>query len=196
MIGGTAMFIYDTCEAPCQLYVAGVSHDWRKRHIVNKHHLCYWQAAAASSKVSGPVGPGWGGTPLLSCPAALLHHLAWPSVYTSVHCSPGSPVVCFAVPLQSSSVLCARMTTCALPLPPPPSCPAVLIDSLYDQLDDLEDELELAAEEAYLAEDAEEAGGLPAGAATMGDLEQAAQQQQGSGGGAADSGSSGGLKQR
>jgi hypothetical protein len=79
---------------------------------------------------------------------------------------------------------------CALPCPlPPPPHPThtVLIDSLYDQLDDLEDELELAAEEAYLADDAEEAGGLPAGAATMANLEQQ---------GAADSGSSGGMKQR
>jgi hypothetical protein len=53
---------------------------------------------------------------------------------------------------------------------------AVVIDSLYDDLDDLEDELELAAEEAYLTEAAiEEAEGADAGGAaggqTMADLE-------------------------
>jgi hypothetical protein len=52
---------------------------------------------------------------------------------------------------------------------------SVVIDSLYDELDDLEDELELAAEEAYLTEAAlEEADGADAGAAggqTMADLE-------------------------
>lgn len=49
----------------------------------------------------------------------------------------------------------------------------VVIDSLYDDLDDLEDELELAAEEAYLTEAAleeEDAAGA-AGGQTMADLE-------------------------
>lgn len=51
---------------------------------------------------------------------------------------------------------------------------AVVIDALYDDLDDLEDELELAAEEAYLTEAAlEEADGAgDAGSGqTMADLE-------------------------
>lgn len=54
---------------------------------------------------------------------------------------------------------------------------AVVIDALYDDLDDLEDELELAAEEAYLTEAALEeadaaAGDAAAGGAqTMADLE-------------------------
>lgn len=59
----------------------------------------------------------------------------------------------------------------------PPSAAAaaaVVIDALYDDLDDLEDELELAAEEAYLTEaaleDAEAAEGA-GGTQTMADLE-------------------------
>ena len=46
---------------------------------------------------------------------------------------------------------------CAPPLPP--HCCAVVINNLYDEIDDLEDELELAAEEAYLTEAALEEGG-------------------------------------
>jgi hypothetical protein len=49
---------------------------------------------------------------------------------------------------------------------------AVVIDALYDDLDDLEDELELAAEEAYLTEAAlEEDDTAGAGGQTMADLE-------------------------
>jgi hypothetical protein len=49
---------------------------------------------------------------------------------------------------------------------------AVVIDALYDDLDDLEDELELAAEEAYLTEAAlEDADAADAGGQTMADLE-------------------------
>lgn len=54
------------------------------------------------------------------------------------------------------------------------SVTAVVIDALYDDLDDLEDELELAAEEAYLTEAAlEEADAADAagGTQTMADLE-------------------------
>ena len=52
---------------------------------------------------------------------------------------------------------------------------AVVINALYDDLDDLEDELELAAEEAYLTEAAIEdaEGGTPPAGATMADLEKA-----------------------
>jgi len=53
---------------------------------------------------------------------------------------------------------------------------AVVINSLYDEIDDMEDELELAAEEAYLTEAAiEEADAdermVEAGAQTMEQLE-------------------------
>lgn len=80
------------------------------------------------------------------------------------------------------SLLLPHQHTRSLPTPNAPtllspSVPllSVVIDSLYDELDDLEDELELAAEEAYLTEAAlEEADGAGDGAAggqTMADLE-------------------------
>lgn len=51
---------------------------------------------------------------------------------------------------------------------------AVVINALYDDIDDLEDELELAAEEAYLTEaalDDAEVDAAAAPAETMADLE-------------------------
>lgn len=48
----------------------------------------------------------------------------------------------------------------------------VVINNLYDEIDDLEDELELAAEEAYLTEAAiEDADAADAAGGTMEDLE-------------------------
>jgi hypothetical protein len=48
----------------------------------------------------------------------------------------------------------------------------VVINNLYDEIDDLEDELELAAEEAYLTEAAiEDADAADAAGGTMADLE-------------------------
>jgi hypothetical protein len=81
---------------------------------------------------------------------------------------------------------------CFFDTPPPPDNPPthtrtptrsnhptpVVIDALEDELYDLEDELDLAAEEAYVAEEALEgddgtgsSAGAAGGAATMADLE-------------------------
>jgi hypothetical protein len=52
------------------------------------------------------------------------------------------------------------------------SVTTVVINNLYDEIDDLEDELELAAEEAYLTEAAiEDADAADAAGGTMEDLE-------------------------
>lgn len=60
------------------------------------------------------------------------------------------------------------------PLPTPASRaprPAVFIDALEDEIFNLEDELDLAAEEAYLAEEAIEGLSGEPGTPTMADLE-------------------------
>jgi hypothetical protein len=89
--------------------------------------------------------------------------------------------MCSLVALLPATVSTTRITTrrshhtcfcCSLTCHASAHNITVVINNLYDEIDDLEDELELAAEEAYLTEAAiEDADAADAAGGTMADLE-------------------------